>query len=119
MSSVSETERDRVVNSDEFFEKYKPVYNHIEHSHYEEGQTEGEVIGYEMYFETYGEELEYVKEVHQKDPNLIWTLCDDGEISYIGQGMRFVNRLNYLIATVPYKEGDKSSYIDRIWSDEY
>ena len=118
MSSVSETERDRVVNSDEFFEKYKPVYNHIT-SYYEEGQTEGEVIGCDMMFETYGEELEYVKEVHQKDPNLIWTLCDDGEIAYIVQGMRFVNRQNYLIATVPYKEGDKSSYIDRIWSYEY
>jgi|TARA_R100000084_G_scaffold102408_1_gene57989 hypothetical protein len=108
----------REVNSDDFYEKYKPIYNHMEHPYYEEGQTEGDEIGYNMYFETYGGDLEYVKSVYRENPNLIWTLCDDGEVSYIGQGFRWVNRLNYLIASVPYKEGDKSSYVDRVWNIE-
>jgi hypothetical protein len=105
-----------IEDSDVFYEKYKPVFNHIEGPYYEEGQTakEDDTIGYDMYFETYGPYLEYVK---KQAPNLIWTLLDDGEKAYIVQGYRLVNRMNYLIASVPYKEGDKHTFIDRIYSD--
>ena len=40
-------------NSDKFYDKYKPIYNHIVNPEYQEGQTEGNVIGSPMYFETY------------------------------------------------------------------
>ena len=48
-------------NSDKFYKKYKPIYNHIENPEYLEGQTKGNESGYPMYFETYGKDLEYVK----------------------------------------------------------
>jgi len=104
--------RENLVDSHEFYDKYKPIYNHITHKDFKEGQTEGDEIGVAQYFETYGEELEYVK----KQPNnKIWTYINcDGE-DYISQGFHFVNRLNYLIASVPFKEGDKEYFID--WVD--
>jgi hypothetical protein len=101
-------------NSEEFYEKYKPVYNHLEEPTYKEGQTNGECIGYDQYFETYGRDLEYVK---KHDDNLIWTMVDCDGTSCIIQGYRFVNRMNYLIASVPYEEGDLREYIDCI--DDY
>jgi hypothetical protein len=104
-------------DSDLFYEKYKPVFNHIG-TEYQEGETfdseKHDEYGYPMYFETYGEEIEYVR---QQDPAYIWTLCDDGEVSYIAQGFRWVNRICYLIASVPYKEGDRHSYRDLIWEE--
>jgi hypothetical protein len=95
-------------DSGDFYHKYKPIYNHIT-GDYKEGQTEGESLGYDMYFETYDKELEYVK----KQPNnKIWTLIEEDGITSIFQGYHFVNRLNYLIATVPYKKGEKDSFRD-------
>lgn len=104
--------RENLVDSHEFYNKYKPVYNHITNKDFKEGQTEGDEIGVAQYFETYGEEWEYVK----KQPNnKIWTFINcDGE-DYITQGYHLVNRLNYLIASVPFKEGDKEDFID--WVD--
>ena len=56
--------------------------------------------------------LEYVKE--QPD-NLIWTVIGGrwSNLFYI-QGYHFVNRFQYLIATVPYKRGDKETYYDAV-----
>ena len=44
-------------------------------------------------------------------------MVDCGGISCIIQGYRFVDRMNYLIASVPYEEGDLREYIDCI--DDY
>ena len=75
-------------DSDLFYEKYKPVFNHIG-AEYQEGETydreKHDSYGYPMCFETYGVDLEYVR---QQDPAYIWTLCDDGEVSYIAQGFK-------------------------------
>jgi len=39
--------------------------------------------------------------VQSQDPNLVWTMLDcDGQLS-IASGFHFVNRLGYLIASVP------------------
>lgn len=107
----------RERDSDLFYEKYKPVFNHIG-TEYHEGETfdpeKHDEYGYPMYFETYGEEIEYVR---QQDPAYIWTLCEEDEVSYITQGFRLVNRMNYLIASVPYQEGERTSYRDWIWED--
>jgi len=51
-------------------------------------------------FETYGEELEFVK---SQEPNRIWTYCDgDDRGTYIFEGMRIVNRIGYFVTTVPF-----------------
>ena len=101
-------------NSDKFYNKYKPIYNHIENPEYQEGQTEANEIGFPMYFETYGEDLEYVK---KQNPNLIWTMIEGDEGMYITQGFRLVNRFVYLIASKPFKDGNKRQYVDQVYSD--
>jgi hypothetical protein len=55
-------------------------------------------------YETFGKEVEYVKEKHNKH---IWTIVDneDGELIIIA-GFHFVNRLGYLITP-------------EAWEDEY
>tara|TARA_R100001443_G_scaffold116760_1_gene138372 strand:+ start:2515 stop:2820 length:306 start_codon:yes stop_codon:yes gene_type:complete len=98
-------------NSDLFYDKYKPIYNHLEHPEYKEGQTEAQCGGSPQYFETYGRDLEYVK---KHDDKFIWTLIEVDDKLYIVQGFHYVNRLNYLIASVPYEKG-QMEYLDLIW----
>ena len=101
------------IDSNEFYDKYKPIYNHITNKEFQEGQTESDEIGVAQYFETYDEELQYVK----KQPNnKIWTLINAEGQDIICQGYHFVNRVSYLIASVAYREGDKEFFID--WIDE-
>ena len=101
-------------NSDKFYKKYKPIYNHIENPEYLEGQTKGNESGYPMYFETYGKDLEYVK---KQNPDLIWTMIEGDEGMYIAQGFHLVNRWVYLIASKLFKDGDKDQYVDQVYSD--
>src|SRR5262249_3344497 len=50
-------------------------------------------------FETYGAELQFVQ---QQDYRTVWTLVDgDDGHQYIVSGFHIVNRLGYLISTVP------------------
>jgi hypothetical protein len=55
-----------------------------------------------LMFETYGDEVEYVK---SKPHNRIWTYGDgdDGGL-YIWSGWSFVNRIGYFISEVPFPE---------------
>lgn len=66
--------------------KYKPVRNQFEDNDK---------------FETYGEELEFVR---AQDPRCVWTLVDgdDGNL-YIVDGYHFVNRVNYFVTEVPFE----------------
>ena len=54
-------------------------------------------------FETYGEELQFVR---LQDPQTIWTVLDgeDGNLCVVS-GYHFVNRVGYLISTEPVPEG--------------
>ena len=73
--------------------KYQPIKNHIT------GEDDDK-------FETYGEELDYVRSVVDTEPRRVWTLVDgeDGNL-YIVDGYHLVNRLNYFITKKPL-EGD-------------
>ena len=68
--------------------KYKPIKNHIT------GENDDK-------FETYGEELEFVR---AQDPRAIWTLVDgdDGNL-YIVDGYHLVNRVNYFVTNLPFE----------------
>lgn len=72
---------------------YKPIKNHIaKNASFDDGQ--GGIM-----FETYGDEVAFVKE---QDPACIWTEGDgDDGGSYIWNGWSFVNRLGYFITEVP------------------
>jgi len=77
------------MDFDEWFDKYKPIKNHLdEHSSFD---------GY--MFETYDEEVEFVK---AQDENRIWMYGDgDDGGGYIWNGWHFINRIGYFITEVP------------------
>jgi len=55
-------------------------------------------------FETYGQEVAYVA---NQDPDYVWTVMDgdDGGM-FFGNGIHVVNRIGYLISTVPVPPGE-------------
>jgi hypothetical protein len=77
------------MDYDEWVATYKPILNHID--------TNASFDG--MMFETYGDEVAFVKE--QPEAN-IWTYGDgDDGGSYVWNGWSFVNRIGYFITEVP------------------
>lgn len=82
------------INYDNWFEKYKPQLNHFTSSPDNDNYT----------FETFGEELEYVKSQHQ---NRVWTLLDcDNEESWIIPGYSWINRMGFFITEIPWESED-------------
>jgi len=70
-------------------EKYKPKHNHL--SKYPD----------EMMYETYGEEVEYIKSMH---PNFIWTRVSGDMCDLIVAGMAYVNRIAYYVTENPWED---------------
>jgi len=90
------------LTEDEFDQQYPLVMNHINpHASWSYGSDTDDTTG--CLFETYGEELEFVR---QQDPNTIWTFVDgdDGD-QYVINGYHLVNRIGYLISKAPVPEG--------------
>jgi hypothetical protein len=82
------------LSEEEFDNQYRLVTNHMNRS---AGWVVGEGGG--CLFETYGQELEFVK---RQDRRRIWTLLDgdDGDM-YVVSGFHFVNRVGYLLSRDP------------------
>ena len=81
------------LTEEQWFDTFKPIPNHIDdNASFNDGEQ-----GY--MFETYGEELEFVK---AQEPNNIWTYGEGEGGSYIWNGFGIVNRLGYFISTVPF-----------------
>ena len=80
------------MTEEEWFNTYKPIKNHIDHNSSFDGHM----------FETYGDEVEFVK---TQSPDKIWMLGDgdDGGM-YIWSGWGFVNRIGYFVTEVPFPE---------------
>ena len=78
------------LTEEEWFNTYKPIKNNLVESSSFDGHM----------FETYGEEVEFVK---AQDENRIWMLGDgdDGGM-YIWSGWGFVNRIGYFVTEVPF-----------------
>tara|TARA_R110000782_G_scaffold41292_1_gene94821 strand:+ start:52 stop:462 length:411 start_codon:yes stop_codon:yes gene_type:complete len=83
------------LSHDAWVEKYKPIKNTI--TKYPDTSADFDQ------FETYGEELEFVK---AQDPRNIWTYLDGDSSSLLVQGFSYVNRISYYICEVPFTEGD-------------
>ncbi len=80
------------MTMDEWEATYKPIKNHID--------TNASFDG--LMFETYGEEVEFVK---AQDENRIWMYGDgDDGGSYLWSGWGFVNRIGYFITEVPFPD---------------
>lgn len=82
------------MTMEEWEATYKPIKNHIDtNASFQDESGQG------IMFETYGDEVAFVKE---QDPSCIWTYGDgDDGGSYIWNGWHFVNRLGYFITEVP------------------
>ena len=81
------------MDFDEWCDTYKPIVNHLDdNASFDNG--EGGVM-----FETYGDEVSFVKEQPEAH---IWMYGsgDDGG-TYVWNGWGFVNRLGYFITEVP------------------
>ncbi len=86
------------MTMDEWEATYKPIYNHIDSNASFQDES-----GNGIMFETYGDEVEFVK---SQSPANIWMYGsgDDGG-TYIWNGWGFVNRLGYFITEVPCPDG--------------
>lgn len=96
-----------MMTEDEWYEKYKPIKNHLDPN----ASWNGEM------FETYGEEVEFVNcQPHEN----VWTwLSGDDGGTYLVSGHYFVNRLGYIISSVPWTEQAMSIAIDEPSEDCY
>lgn len=74
------------LTEDQWIEEYKPVQNPL----VDDAPWDG------CMFETYGEELEYVRTAF---PDKIWTLVEAEGKQYIVEGFHYVNRLGYFITS--------------------
>jgi hypothetical protein len=86
------------MTEDEFDACYPLRTNHFNaHAGWAYGDDRG------CLFETYGEDLDFLR---QQAPSIIWTLVDgdDGD-QYLLSGYHIVNRIGYLLSTVPVPEG--------------
>jgi len=80
------------MTEDEWFNTYKPIKNHIDTNSSFDGHM----------FETYGEEVDFVKTAPE---NHIWMYGDgDDGGSYLWAGWGFVNRIGYFITEVPFPD---------------
>ena len=86
------------MTKDEFDATYKLRRNHL---NADSGWAFGDDGG--CLFETYGEALDFVQ---KQPPGTVWTLVDgdDGE-QYLLSGFHVVNRIGYLVSTVPAPDG--------------
>lgn len=93
------------LTEDEWFDTYKPIKNHIDKTASVDG----------CMFETYGDELEFIK--NQKEL-FIWTYGDgDDGGTYIWNGYHVVNRIGYFLTEVPFD--DKVITQIMIWDPEW
>ena len=85
------------ITEDDFHSTYPLVPNHIDTN---ASWTYGDGPG--CLFETYGEQLAFVRRQH---PRAIWTLVEvDDDKDCILSGYHLVNRIGYLISAVPFPE---------------
>ena len=79
--------------------QFKPIKNHLDSN-----ASWQDEAGIGIMFETYGKELEFVREKCKENPQCIWTLMDSEEDDdcVIVEGFHFVNRLGYFITEIPF-----------------
>lgn len=81
------------ITYEKFVETYKPIKNHI----IQDAPYNG------CMFETYGNQLKYIKESGHTDKH-VWTLLEcENEEFWIVPGYHIINRLGYFITEIPWE----------------
>jgi len=85
------------LTEDEFDAQYPLITNHMNpNASWAFGNGPG------CLFETYGEELAFVR---SQDPRTIWTFVDgDDGNQYVMSGYHLVNRIGYVVSTIPFPD---------------
>jgi hypothetical protein len=86
----------KFMTYDYWVDNFKPIKNTV--SKYPDDSL--------IHFETYGDEVDFVKAQYEINPKTIWTEVDGDEGTYIVAGYHFVNRINYYIT-------------ENAWDDEW
>lgn len=98
-------------NFEKFQELYEPEYNQIvlQQTNTNDYNIEDLASFGGIMYETYGEELEYVK---SQPKDKIWTIIDDEDNLYIISGFHLVNRIGYVISQNSFKSKNETYSID-------
>ena len=84
----------KTLTEDQFDEQFTLVENHIDNNASWGGAM----------FETFGEELDYVRMKAERGNN-VWTIIEgDDDTMFIVNGVHFVNRIGYLITREEWTE---------------
>ena len=83
-------------------EKYKPIQNRL----VDNGSWNGTL------FETYGAELNYIRELATDNSKKVWTLLETDGKQYVVAGYHFVNRLGYFVTEV-----EADNYLEEYFVD--
>ena len=89
--TVREVEFKEIQGWDKWAEKYKPIPNKFSKHN-------------ELMYETFGEELEFIKTVNNAH---VWTWVQGDMSDLIVAGISFVNRLGYYVTEVPWTDIDE------------
>jgi hypothetical protein len=103
------------MNTDiEFYEKYQPEYNTIllaKHKALESNVAADDIAPFGgCMYETYDEEFEYVNE--QVKTNRVWTIIDEGDEMFVVAGLRYINRMGYLVTDKPWENINETYKFD-------
>jgi hypothetical protein len=98
-------------NFEKFEELYKPEYNQIvlNQTNPNNYNIEDLVPFGGIMYETFGEELEYVR---SQPKDKIWTIIDDEDELYIISGFHIINRIGYVITKNSFKSKNETYSID-------
>lgn len=97
------------ITEEQFYDDYCPIENHLDKNASFDG----------FMFETFGEELEYIKSLceNENDKKRIWTVIAEEDdlgniiIEYMA-GLHLVNRIGFLVTEKPYTLGTEVVIIE-------
>lgn len=99
----------------EWAKQYRPVANNFDdNASFQDFQDES---GVGVMFETYGEELDFVRSIAASDPTAVWTYVDgDDGSTVIINGYHIVNRIGYFVTEIPAT--DENVFVEVCGPDE-
>jgi len=93
------------ITEDNFDEVFKPQTNHLERAKANKSIADEDVCGFNGWmYETYGEDLDFVRKTAQENPKKVWTILDGDEGMFYVTGFHHVNRIGYFVCEVEFDE---------------
>lgn len=93
------------INLDKFFSDYKPQINHIVRAKTNSDISDEDITSWSgCMYETYGEELDYIKSlINEGKSKHIWTIIESEDDFVLQSGYWLVNRIGYIVTEVPWQ----------------